>query len=106
MHDRGEDAVYFLVFRTVACIGQIAENALLDGSLFEVAVIHHNPGTSTTWSPAWWRRSSPPAANYGAGPGVQAAGRVESQCVYLISSSRSEPPETSIARTAWPLPLA
>jgi hypothetical protein len=39
-------------------------------------------------------------------PGVQAAGRVESQCVYLISSSRSEPPETSIARTAWPLPLA
>jgi hypothetical protein len=39
-------------------------------------------------------------------PGAQAAGRVEPQCVYLISSSRSEPPETSIARTAWPLPLA
>jgi hypothetical protein len=31
---------------------------------------------------------------------------VEPQCVYLMSSSRSEPPETSIARTAWPLPLA
>jgi hypothetical protein len=31
---------------------------------------------------------------------------VERQCVYLTSSSRSDPPETSIASTAWPLPLA
>ena len=28
------------------------------------------------------------------------------QCVYLTSSSRSDPPETSTASTACPLPLA
>ena len=108
------------VINDVAFIGQLAENALPDGPLFEVAVIHHtqcgtgaladdtfrrryaqrigveestlrehavldparpspatsnacaphprspraspSPGTSTTSSPAWCRRSSPPAA--------------------------------------------
>ena len=109
------------VINDVAFIGQLAENVLPDGPLFEVAVIHHtqcgtgaladdtfrrryaqrigadeaalrehavldpaatvtrdverlrsapvrspraspSPGTSTTSSPAWCRRSSPPAA--------------------------------------------
>jgi carbonic anhydrase len=66
------------VINDVAFIGQLAENALPDGPLLEVAVIHHtqcgtgalaisraspSPGTSTTSSTAWWRRPSPLTAH-------------------------------------------
>jgi ketosteroid isomerase-like protein len=50
-----------------------------------------------------------PEARFGSGlsafrvRGVHSAAR---QCVYLTSCSMSEPPETSTASTAWPLPLA
>ena len=76
------------VINDVAFVGELAENVLPDGPVFEVAVIHHtqvpparspttpsasaphprspraspSPGTSTTWSPAWCRRLSPPVA--------------------------------------------